>query len=201
MNLTDNQLDALREIINIGVGRSAGMLSEMLQKRIILSIPDVAVIDRAHLETALYEFNSPMLSAVRLGFRGQFNGMASLMFPSESVHKLVAVLTDAEPDDDNDDMDELRIGTINEVGNIVINGVMGTLSNMLSIHFRYSLPNYLEVDIPALLQMSLPEATDSVLVAKTRFDIQELQVNGLIYLVFEVGALQALVELLDALGD
>ncbi len=44
------------------------------------------------------------------------------------------------------DMDALRAGTFCEVGNIVLNGVMGSISNMLNFDFDYSVPEYLETN-------------------------------------------------------
>jgi chemotaxis protein CheY-P-specific phosphatase CheC len=44
MKTSPEQLDALRELINIGIGRAAGVLNEMLSAHIQLYVPDVEIL-------------------------------------------------------------------------------------------------------------------------------------------------------------
>lgn len=195
-SVSEMQLDALREVINIGVGRAAATLNEMLQKHVSLQIPDVTIIELDGLDDALGTLNSERLSSVRLGFSGEFSGMASLVFPPDSAAKLVDALTDSAP---SADMDSLRIATLSEVGNIVINGVMGSLSNMMSLHLNYTLPSYTERRLNELL---VPDSIDDegpILIARTHFHIEELALQGVIYLLFTAGSFQLLLDHIDKL--
>ena len=53
MRLTEKQFDALQELVNIGVGRAAGMLNQMVDSRIILEIPYIKVLNAADLHKEL----------------------------------------------------------------------------------------------------------------------------------------------------
>lgn len=195
MDLTSAQLDALKELINIGVGKAAGVLNEMVNCHIHLQVPFIKILTAQELKKEMEELGRYRISAVRLGFRGPFAGSAALVFPPDSASKLVAVLTGEEPG--TLDLDSVRVGTLSEVGNIVINGVMGSIANVLNEHIDYSLPNYVEDSIDNLLVLDEPIPFSAVLLARTRFIIEQLHIEGDIILIFEVGSFDALLAAID----
>jgi chemotaxis protein CheC len=95
MNLTDSQLDTLQEVFNIGVGRSAGVLNEMISLHICWQIPWVKILSplQAKQELAARLGGNP-LSTVRLTFGGTLSGNAQLVFPTDSASQLVTLLTE-----------------------------------------------------------------------------------------------------------
>lgn len=195
MNVTAEQLDALKELINIGVGRAASLLNEMVDSHIHLEIPFVKVLTAADAYKELAtRFHDDCLAAVRLGFTGSFYGTAGLIFPTESASTLVAVLTGEEPG--SSDLDAVKIGTLSEIGNIVINGVMGSISNVLRQHMNYTIPVYLEDRIENLLA-STNVSQSQILLAQARFKIEQLELIGDIILIFEVGTFDALIKVIN----
>ena len=80
--------DALREIINIGVGRAAGTLNELLNHHITLEVPRIDVIALGDLDEKFGLVRATSVSAVRLLFKGPIAGVSSLVFPPESASKL-----------------------------------------------------------------------------------------------------------------
>ncbi len=199
--LTVPQLDALQELLNIGVGRSAGMLNQMLGLHVQLQVPVIKVAAWSEIKLVLeQELGLERVAAVRLGFNGSFSGVANLVFPPSSAAKLVAALM-SEDGDNPDDLDALRTGTLSEVGNVVLNGVMGEMSNLLHQHLRYAIPTYAELPVNALV---LPDnghsdSTKPVLLAKTRFIVQQLLITGNIILIFNIGAFDNLLAALEEL--
>ncbi|MEH1768895.1 chemotaxis protein CheX [Nostoc sp.] len=195
MNVTAEELDALQELINIGVGRAASLLNEMVDSHIGLKIPYVKVLTATETYQELAtRFHDDSLASVRLGFTGSFSGAAGLIFPTDSASSLVAVLTGEEPG--SPDLDAVKIGTLSEIGNIVINGVMGSLSNVLKQHVNYTLPIYLEDTIENLL-LSSYESDSKILLAQARFIIEELEIIGDIILIFHVGTFDALINAIN----
>lgn len=196
MNVTAEQLDALQELINIGVGRAASLLNEMVESHIRLQIPFVKVltVSEAYQELVTRFDRDSSLAAVKLGFTGSFYGTASLIFPTESASTLVSVLTGEEPG--SADLDAVKIGTLSEIGNIVINGVMGSISNVLKQHMHYTLPVYIEDTIENLL-LSANAKEAKILLAQARFSIEQLELIGDIILIFEVGTFDTLINTID----
>jgi chemotaxis protein CheC len=193
MNLSFEQLDALQEIVNIGVGRAAGVLNEMIDSHIRLQIPYVRILTPATLHQQLkQQVNGEKISAVGLRFTGSFAGVAQLVFPKESASLLVSMLTGEEIG--TPDIDSMKIGTLSEVGNIVINGVMGAISNVLHQHLEYSLPKYEEGTVELLWEKQSLADDTVILLAQTRFTIEKLQIEGDIILIFNVGSFDALLK-------
>ncbi|HBB31412.1 MAG TPA: chemotaxis protein CheC [Cyanobacteria bacterium UBA8803] len=197
MQLTTDQSDALQELINIGVGQAAGMLNEMIEFRIHLQIPEIELLSPLELQNQLkYRLGVDPLAAVQLGFSGSFAGSAQLIFPTDSAATLVSVLTGETME--SPDLNSLKISTLSEVGNIVINGVMGSISNVLNQPLDYEVPTYAEEEIESLLPVEKSQDDATVLLARTRFNIEELQVQGDIVLFFDVGSFKVLLEAISS---
>ena len=53
MNVSPERIDALTELINIGVGRAASSLNQMCGAHVRLQVPSVAVVDGDDLDTVI----------------------------------------------------------------------------------------------------------------------------------------------------
>jgi len=195
MKCVADRIDILKEMINVGVGRSADVLNTMLGSHVRLRVPCLKVLSPEELEAELRKSGNERLSCVNLPFKGNISGVAELVFPAESASKFIIALTSKETD--IIDMDSISAGTLSEVGNIVLNAVMGTISNLLGFKLRYSVPSYTEGDYNSLLPVhpSIPDTT--VVVVQTRFAVEKLEVEGSIVVFFEVGSFDKLFEALE----
>lgn len=191
MQLTIEQVDALQELVNIGVGKAAAMLNEMIHFYIQLQIPYIKVLSPSMVKHELEErLGSHKISVVRLCFNGPFNGNAQLVFPTGSAAQLVAVLT--EQDLEEIDLDTVKIGTLSEIGNILLNGVMGSISNILSQHLDYAIPVYSEDTVYNLWKLDEFDGQSTVILAQARFTVEQLNIEGDIILLFKMGSFEAL---------
>jgi chemotaxis protein CheC len=195
--LTCEQLDALQEIVNIGIGRAAAMLNEMVDARIVLEVPTIQLLTANQLlHEMIARFNSQSISVVRLGFSGSLSGTAELMFPTDSASVLVSILTGE--DLNSPDLDAVKIGTLSEIGNIVINGVIGSISNILEQRMEYKIPSYCEDTIENLLLSERNMSDDVVFIlAQARFAIEQLEIVGDIILIFEMKTFDNLLKAID----
>ena len=192
---SDEQLDALREIINIGVGKAAGMLNELTETHIDLQVPMIKVFAVHDIDKEFDNLIGQSISAVQLMFKGSFAGTSSLVFPPESAHKLVDLLTGTG--DSGEDFNALKLGTLTEVGNILLNGVMGSLSNILGKSIEYNVPSYVEGTIKNLLCTPDVDPDTTILFVKTRFRVEKHDIVGDIIILFELGAFDNLLKVID----
>jgi chemotaxis protein CheC len=192
MRLLPEQIDALREMVNIGVGHAAGVMNAMLNSRVQLHVPVVEMMNWEELQAKIQSMGRGDLSSVRLGFKGPFAGNASIVFAAESAVKLVSILTGTEAD--SGVFHELHESTLTEVGNIVLNGVMGAIGSELKLHVYYSLPIYVEDPLEVLLSSAQTQADGNVVWVQTSFTVETESIVGDIILVFEVGSLDLLLE-------
>lgn len=191
MELKPDQQDALCELMNIGVGMAAAELHEMLELPIKLSVVEVALAKGVEVSS---DDTGRDMSAVFMGFSGPYEGTASLLFPADSARNLTAALLRDE--EGEVELDAVRAGALTEVGNILLNGIMGSMGNMLGGHLDYSVPDYVEGNHGDLLRhRSSPDTL--VAWARTRFGIEEVSVDGSILVLFRVGSFQELLSALD----
>jgi chemotaxis protein CheC len=194
---TPQDIDALKELINIGVGRAAAALNEMVKFRVRLEVPFVRVLSPLQFKEEMKDLGDAKMAAVRIGFDGPFSGTAALVIPPDSAVKLVNVLTGEAAG--APDLDPAATETLREVGNIVINGVMGSLGNILKQRLSYSLPAYVENTVKQIF-FSEKIGNDTIfLLVRTRFTIQKLEIEGNIILLFTVGAFDALLSAIEAM--
>jgi chemotaxis protein CheC len=194
MYLTDIQLDYLKEIINIGVGRSASVLNKVVKNRVTLQVPIVEMIKVNEINNRLNYPSDDSLSIVSMNFVGELKGKAELIFPSSSAVKIVDLLTDKVYP--NLEMDDLRSSSLNEVGNIVLSALIGSIGNILKIRFKYSIPKFREVFNTEIIN-SYDNESDKVIFAETHFFIKDNNIDGTFILFFVVKSFEHFIELLD----
>jgi chemotaxis protein CheC len=197
MFINPEHVDALQELLNIGVGHSAGSLNHMLETPIRLSIPSIRVRSMAELIQELPLHNESALTSVQLPFHGSFAGSACLLFPTDSATLLVAALT-GEHEDQNT-LNSLKETTLTEIGNIVLNGVVGSLSNGLQHRITYSVPFYHETSLQGLIQATPSDASKIILWAQTQFTIAEYDISGDIMLMLGRPNMRLLLNAIDFL--
>lgn len=193
MSLTTLQLDIMQELINIGVGRAAGMLNQMVNTHIQLQVPVLRVLTPSQLASLYATRPNSIFSAVQLSFTGEFTGISALIFPPESAAKLINVVlgNGAMPAGET-----MRTATLQEVGNIVLNGVMGSIANILREPLRYSPPDYLEADIASIIGQD----KGMVLVASTQFSMKDHLIDGEVLIIFSLSSFDSLLGAIDTLA-
>jgi chemotaxis protein CheC len=195
MNPTPNQLEALREMINIGIGRGAGVLNTMLQSHISLQAPAVKMMTHSELPRLL-DIEETKLCMVVMPFNGPLEGDSAMIFPFHGAERLVGCLTDR--DVSSATMDTLEAGTLCEIGNIVLNGVMGTISNILGLNLIYQVPSFRQGEI-GLVRPCPSKGSFVTLLARTCFEVEETRTEGFFTLFFEERSFVGLMERIDAL--
>lgn len=193
------QFDALKEIVNIGVGRAAAALNEMLDAHIELKVPTLCFFNPRNTEEIPPHLRVAQLSCVQMGFSGKFQGTSALVFPPESAAKLVTALTGQQAGAPG--MNAVMAGTLNEVGNILLNGVMGTIANILEKPFEYTFPSYLEGSLEQLLASPEIARETLALMVQTNFAVREMQIEGNVFLFLELKAFETLIRMLNELFE
>ncbi len=181
--------DALTEIINIGVGYSAGILQSMLDCHIELHIPRVELLRAEDLPKHI---GLPVAS-VHLGFTGYLMGDAVMLFPREAARNLAALLNQESPDSPH--LDFLCGSTLTEVGNILLNGIVGTISNLLDLHLDYQVPEYSELPLQEWLNRR--DGMSSVLLVRSTISVENHPIEGELMLCLNSGSAEEFIRRLQ----
>lgn len=197
--------DILTELFNIGVGQAASTLSDIIDKQIGLTIPEVKILDAAKAKVELNKYllqvaeGAVMVSSI--SFDSQLEGKVSLLFPADKMHHFIDLcLHETHFETENTlEFNDIDFDTIKEIGNIVINSIIGELSNTVNIPVEYTLP---EVDV--LNNASADHFVDSeeyrlVLMMFLAFDIEETEIAGAIVINMTLKSLDDILNTIDRL--
>lgn len=138
--------DILKELFNIGVGKAASTLSEIIDKRILLNIPDVKLLDLKDGDVELNQYLSQVAEGAimvsSISFREQLEGKVSLIFPADKMRHFINLCLHEDQAESpyKTEFTDIDFDTIKEIGNIVLNSIMGEVGNFVNLQLDYTLP-------------------------------------------------------------
>jgi chemotaxis protein CheC len=138
-DLKESQLDAIREVANIGAGHAATALSQMTNRKIMITVPRVNV---RPLEEASDIVGTPdeVTAAVLMHMMGDLTGRALLMFPEGAAKILCDFLLRREPGT-TQTFGEMERSSIKEAGNILASAYLNALSDFMGMMLVPSVPS------------------------------------------------------------
>ena len=192
VELSALERDALTELVNIGVSRAAASLRKMVGGEVLLSVPAIEVIPHGTAAALIGEREGDDLVAVRQDFTGAFRGRALLIFPQANGLDLArAVLGEEVAPEDAAEMEREALA---ETGNVILNGCLATMANMLHRSLTMSLPQVLRGDGSSLLSSTGEGAPAEglVLFLYINFSVRDRSIRGYIAMVMDMPSLGAL---------
>src|SRR3954462_9062665 len=149
--LSEIEQDALAEIANMGVSRAAASLRQMVGEQVLLSVPAVNIVTRRAASRLVERGGSSKLIAVQQSFEGGFDGRALLIFPqAQSLELIRSIVGDEHSLEYVIDLEQEALA---ETGNIILNGCLATIANVLKRTMRMSLPTVIRGDGAALFHV------------------------------------------------
>ncbi|GAB4271222.1 MAG: chemotaxis protein CheC [Deferrisomatales bacterium] len=201
VELTEGQKDVLTEVVNLGMGRAASSLSRLTGERVLLEVPRIAILTLDRLDEELAPVLRQEVCSVLQGFHGDITGDAILFLPVDSAANLVGLLVGRSLPLER--ITELEQAALMEVGNIVINACLGSLSNLLETRFSFLVPQVAVRNFRAILRsgaLGEGEAARVCLLIESRFRVKEREVDGYLAVVVGVESARALAAAADRLA-
>ena len=150
---TELQLDALRELANVGSGNASTALSGMLGRSVDISVPKAQALPFAEAVEAAGPAEQDVTGIV-LGIVGEMNGTVLLLVPPADADKICRMLG-VEPDD------EYALSALGEIGNIVGTSYINALASMTGLGIEPTPPSTTTDMIGALVASVLAGAAAS----------------------------------------
>jgi chemotaxis protein CheC len=193
--LNELEVDALTELVNLGISHAALSLAKMVKQEVHLSVPKVALVAREEAIQILAERESKSLVAVHQVFEGEINGRALLIFPEARSLELVRAVIGRELS--IEEIIELEQEALAETGNVILNGCLATMANLLERSLKISLPEVLRGEGSEFFNLAPPpEAGDTVMFIYINFDVRQRNVEGYIAMLMDMPSLAAMKVLL-----
>ncbi|MGG7176607.1 chemotaxis protein CheC [Clostridium paraputrificum] len=148
---TPIQLDALKEVSNIGAGNAATALSIMLGKKIDMTVPAINIIKFDELFNSVGEEE---VAGTIVRVLGDIPGNILIVFKSQIAKEIVAMLTGVR----EDEISELGNSALCEIGNILSGSYMNAIAEFTGLHVVPSVPAVAYDMISAILATTFVES-------------------------------------------
>lgn len=196
MELTELERDALTELVNMGVGRAATHLSRMVFDQVLLSVPSIEIVSHGEAARYLEQRERNGLVAVEQTFRGAFDGRALLIFPETNSLELARIVLGG--DLSLEEIVDLEQDALAEIGNIILNGCLVVIANILKNELDISLPSVRRGGGMEVLREVQGTEDELVLFLHIDFAMQDHSIRGYIALLMGLSSLEALKVLIRA---
>src|SRR3954470_12283503 len=144
---SDLQLDALRELANVGSGNAATALSTLIGRAVDISVPSAVLLPLADAVDAAGPAESEV-TAVMLRTGGQLDALVLLLFSPQDASDVCRLL-DVEPNT------MLGASALGEVGNILGASYVSALATMSGLELELSPPQVVANMVAAIVSTVL----------------------------------------------
>lgn len=194
-NLNDIQLDALKEIGNIGAGNAATALSQLINKKVDMTAPQVDVLLFNDMVSRIGAEEDLVIAVLLKVFGDAPGNILFVMKPDSAKHIADEMLTGLEFQNE-----EIYYSVYQELGNILGNSYLNALSRFTELNLLGSVPYVVEDMLAAILSTTFIDAeqySDYVLAIDTTFMQENKESGGYFFYIPMPGSLE---KILSKLG-
>ena len=151
--LSEEQLDFLREMMNIGAGNAATALSQILGSMVDLVIPKVHILP-APKTVSLFDEPSLLVACVRMGMVGDISGSIFFIVSEAQKAAFIQMIKQAMPQPETQ-IQDLDSSVLMEIGNITAGVYLGAIQDFCKLKIFHFVPTLATDMIQSLLDESL----------------------------------------------
>ncbi|MDD5372309.1 MAG: chemotaxis protein CheC [Sulfurimonas sp.] len=196
MNLefNEDQIDALREFINISMGAATASLANLLDAFGTMHIPKIEICNSNELAQKIeltIDLKS-MYYATKQLFTGKFGGECMFIISEDSAKNLGRHLynvTTPSRDDINDAVIELT--------NILTSTIVSRLTQELNTQVQFFVPSSQFIDANSIVNSEDVSDYSKIIIISTILDFKDQKINGNIYILTKDEAIESLKILID----
>lgn len=200
MQLTEEQFDALTEMMNIATGRAAASLSGLLHQHVKMRVLEIYNMGSVEMQAFLVGEVGEVGTVIEQKFSGGLDGSSLLVMTHGNAESLVNVLL--QQNSELASLVNAEQTVLAEVGNIVLNACVSMFANQTGRRLHFSLPKVgLNVEGGKLARdiSKSWEADTEGLVMKSHLMVGQTEVIVYVLLVLTMDSLTIEVLLREAL--
>lgn len=177
--LTEEQLDFLREMINVGAGNAAAAFSQVLHCMVDLKIPQIHFFPASQLPPFLQDPARPF-AGVSMGMVGDIKGKLFYLVLDNQKERLIEIVQNAAPGGGSEDIATVDLSVLEEIGNILAGVFLVAIHDFCRLNIYHTVPD-LRIDmIQALLDESIASTaagTSQIILIESEFEVREENIS------------------------
>lgn len=196
-NMDNMYFDVLKEIGNIGAGNATTALAQLLNSKLDMRVPKVALVELNKISEVICG-EEEIVVGIYLFLKDDVTGSMMFILNNDSAHSLVNLLMGRDVDN-RDEYSEMDISALQEIGNIITGAYLSALAGLTNLKITASIP-YVTVDMAAAI-LSVPaiefgKLGDKALFIETEFG-DDVRINGYFILIPDLASYD---KMLSSLG-
>lgn len=181
-NMEGVYFDVLKEIGNIGAGNATTALAQLLNQKVDMKVPKVALLEFSEVGEAMGGEEQLMAGIYQL-VEGDITGSIMFLLEEKSARTLVSSLMGMPMSEG--EFSEMEISALKEIGNIITGSYLSSLSMLTNLKIISSIPA-ISIDMAGAI-MSVPAIEfgtlgDKILLIQTAFS-DDVELDGYFILV------------------
>lgn len=145
------QLDAIKEVSNIGVGNAATAMSSLLGRKVDMTVPSVNMVK---LEKLIEDAGEDEVIAIVVRVLGEIQGNILIVFKPNVASNFITMLTGKI----EEEISEMGASVLCEIGNILSGSYMNAISKFTGLEILPSVPGIAYDMMGAILATTFIEA-------------------------------------------
>lgn len=196
--LSEMQLDALKEVGNIGAGNAATALSQLINKKVDMTVPAINIVPFNDIFDKIGA--EELVIGVIVRVLGDTPGNILFIFEKDVATNLIELLTGLREKEDSEEISDMGNSVLSEIGNIISGTYMNAIARLTNLVITPSVPAITYDMLGAILSTTFIESgqyDDFVLDIETIFLQENAKISGHFYYVPMPGSLE---KILNTLG-
>lgn len=172
-----DEVDALKEIVNISYGLATSLITNAAGSHVKLSVPEIIITDINDIQNQLVAIPVDLKTCIITNqkFKGAYVGESLFLVERESAVSFASLMLE-ESEDSLDDEDILSCAL--ELSNILTSVSIGKLAELLSSHLSFSAPNLVDSYIDDLIINYKENSFDNFFIIKTWLSGDDTSIAG-----------------------
>ena len=193
------ELDALKEVVNIGGGNAATSLSQLIDKPVDMTVPVIEMLDYSEVYEQIMPEDA-IVKAVMMRMFGDADGMFLFTVDQAASESIVKMMMPEEIDYS----EALADSALQELVNILVNSFLNAIIKLLDIHLLTSVPLLTKDMFGAIMSsvyLEQGQYEESVMIIKNAFYYAGDRLESSLYFVPQPGILEKMFDLLGVGGE
>ena len=191
LTLTEDEQDALQELMNVAYGDATAVVAEMLDAFATLSIPNIRIIETSTLLEELKGLKGESYFFSTQAFNGMFSGESAFFINEESANNLAKHL-ECKTTEDLDD-------AILELTNILTSTLTTRLAKEMNTEIKFSLPSISKLPHGKIRTNKTLQDYTQVIVIDSEINFEDQKINGEIFILTKDGSIKWLKNQLNSI--
>jgi len=179
----DLELDFLKEVANIGLGHAATGLSQMIDERVDISLPQISIISVENIVGMKVD----EVCVVKTGFSGEIKGALLIMLSNKTSFWLIDKMM-GNKENTTLEYKDMGKSAIMEFTNIIGGAFLTSISNFMNYRLMPKIPEMFKgkgFKIRTEFEKSLKSETENVIYVKTQIFVNKKKIEAELYLLLD----------------